>query len=33
MERCYPLEIISMNAEDSYRQLAINSTKKQIKKF
>jgi len=31
MEKWNPLEIISMNAQESYRQLAINSTKQQIR--
>ena len=31
MEKWNPLEIISMNAEENYRQLAISSTKQQIR--
>lgn len=31
LEKWNPLEIISMNAEENYRQLAINSTKQQIR--
>ena len=30
LEKWNPLEIISMNAEENYRQLAISSTKQQI---
>lgn len=31
MEKWNPLEIISMNSEENYRQLAISSTKQQIR--
>lgn len=31
LEKWNPLEIISMNAEENYRQLAISSTKQQIR--
>ncbi len=31
MDRWNPLEIISMNSDDTYRQIAINSTKQQIR--
>ena len=31
MERWNPLELVTMNSDDDYKQLAVNSTKQQIR--